>query len=159
MNTLARLLPILIVPLLLVSTIAHAQRAAADNLLDQCAKVNKVLDPKHPTKYAKNEGEAAFSAGQCEGYLQGWVEATDGSYRVSNSGKVILVHVDIDSIKSYWDIAVALRKNINDNPLDKGKTADAVLEKVLFNAGVLHYQEQELPLSISPDQGVAVRDH
>ena len=159
MKALVKMLPTVTLTLLFFSATAGAQRAAADGLLDQCAKVNKVLDPKHPTKYAKNEGEAAFSAGQCEGYLQGWVEATDGSYRVSKTGKVILVHVDIDSIKSYWDIAVALRKNLNDNPLDKGKTADAILEKVLFNAGVLHYEEQHLPVSISPDEGVAVRDH
>ena len=99
----------LLLAALLVSLSANAQRAAADNLLTECQQVSKALDAKHPNQYA-NQGEASFSAGQCEGYLQGWVESADGSYRVTKEGKVILVHVDIGSIKSYWDIAVRCKK-------------------------------------------------
>jgi hypothetical protein len=150
----------LLLAALLVSLSANAQRAAADNLLTECQQVSKALDAKHPNQYAKNQGEASFSAGQCEGYLQGWVESADGSYRVTKEGKVILVHVDIGSIKSYWDIAVALQKNLSDNPLDKGKTADSILEKVLFNAGVLHYEQVKLPVSLTPDtDGVQASEH
>lgn len=111
---------------------AHA--VSASDLSDTCQKAGTAISGKG--KWDGKRPEAIYAAGQCEGFIEGWIAGINGSILNGKNGLVI-VSVREDQIKSMWDIAQALAQHLKDAPLDSGKPADSVLQQILLDSGLI----------------------
>lgn len=107
---------------------------SASDLASVCQKASTAINAKG--KWEGKRPDDVFAVGQCEGFLEGWMEGIDGSILSGKNGPV-LVSVKRDQIHSAWDVAVALIDHVRDTPLDSGKAADTVLQSMLLESGLL----------------------
>jgi hypothetical protein len=119
--------------------------AGATELAARCNKASGILS-KDGKLRKKTETDTGYSAGQCIGYVEGVLDGIDGTDYTSD-GKTFQVRVE--SISNEWDVVAAFLKDLADNPLDKNKTAEAVLLKVLLANGLVASIEKPQVLTTS----------
>lgn len=121
---------------------------SAGDLIAACIKSNKAVDSKG--KYDKKHPDNIYKAGQCSGYIQGWMEGLDRAFLVSTSEKspaIVEVSVKWSEIPDIWKIAAAVQKDLQNTPLDSGKPADTILRKVLVANGLMDLKPYNIPSS------------
>lgn len=94
-------------------------------------------------KTDKLGAEELFRAGQCYGYIRGWMEARDRTQAFVN-GKLYVINV-LDSKLN--DVYLALDKYLREKPLEKGKLADSILFTVFMDNGLIRPE----PLDTKPN--------
>jgi len=118
--------------LLLISLNAPAQ-TTAKAVSDACQKILNAVGSKGATK-GKWDGrrpEDIYASGQCEGFIEGWMDGIDGAILTNDKGPLLL-QVKRSQIADSWTIAAALVKHLSAVPLDAGKPADTVLRNILI---------------------------
>lgn len=122
-------------------TMTASAQITSSSLSDACQKVTSAL--KANGKWDERRPQDIYLAGQCNGFIQGWIEGIDGAILTRNNGYVT-VQVKRSQIKDSWDIATALVKDMREQPLDSGKPADDVLSGILLSSGLLTLTPQFL---------------
>lgn len=123
--------------LLLTSLSAPAQ-TTAKGLSDSCQKILSAVGSKGTTK-GKWDGrrpEDIYSSGQCEGFIEGWMDGIDGAILTKGNTAVVL-QLKRTQITDSWDVAAALVKHLQQVPLDAGKPADEVLRNILVDNNLI----------------------
>lgn len=122
--------------------------AGAQELADQCRKASGIIDNNGKLR-KKSETDTGFAAGQCSGYIQGLLDGIDGT-DYSSSGKTFTIRVEY--ISNNWDVVTAFLNDLTANPLDKNKTAQEVLLKVLVNNGLVASIEKPKQIVTTSEQ-------
>jgi hypothetical protein len=127
--------------------------ASASSLDNECKKVRSAAVKNGKWKKGnKEETEATFDSGQCSGYIQGWLEATDGSIiQGGTNGKLYLVRIDTEHVDT-WKVAEALHNHLAASPLDGDKRADAVLLRLMIDNKLVETTEVLSQTNVTSDQ-------
>lgn len=130
--------------LLMTRAAAHAEGTSAADLVATCGEVSNALSEKG--KYIEAHPKAIYSMGQCEGFLEGWLQGIDGAI-VQSDGKAATLYIRWGELPSMWKIAGALTQHLKETPLDSGKSADSILLKVLRANGLIEVKAFVAPTS------------
>ncbi len=130
--------------MLFINSTANSQVSASD-LSKTCQKASSAISSRG--KWDGKRPDDVYAAGQCEGFIEGWIQGLDGSI-LRQEDKFVIVRIRQDQIKTMWDIAVALVKHLDGNPLDSGKPADTVLQKILLENGLINTEPVFMPTTI-----------
>lgn len=125
------------------TTICPAQQngrsyAGATQLAERCNKASGILERNGKLR-KKTETDTRYAAGQCIGCVQGLLDGIDRTDYTSE-GKTYQVRVENIS---------AFLKDLASNPLDKNKTAQSVLLKVLVNNGLVVSEQKARSITTS----------
>jgi hypothetical protein len=123
-----KLLPALILAIVAMPVVAESGPTAAD-LNTACQKIRGAVNSKG--KWDGKRSEDVYLSGQCEGFIEGWIEGISGSVLPYN-GKPVSVRVKTEQLKDNWTVADALNSHLKAHPLDSGKSADEVLRTILL---------------------------
>jgi len=122
--------------LMTLSSMAYAAVTTAAELSTSCQSASRAVKGKE-SKYDSKHPADIYAAGQCEGYLQGWLEEIDGKAFTQN-GKPVIATVKWSQVpNSMFTIAAALAKHLKDVPLDAGKPAAEVLRDLIYQNDLL----------------------
>jgi hypothetical protein len=123
---------LLALPILLLVSLTAGAQTTAKALSDSCQKILSALGSKGTAKgkWDGNRPEDIYASGQCEGFIEGWMDGIDGAILTNDKGPILL-QIKRSQITDSWDIAAALVKHLNEVPLDAGKPADTVLRNIL----------------------------
>ena len=134
----------LIVICLFVILPCRSNATTAADLVKTCEKVADSSTDKG--KYIQAHSEAIEASGQCEGFIEGWLEGIDGAI-LQLDGKAVVLSIKWSEMPGVWKIYIALRQHLENTPLDSGKSADTVLQKVLRTNGLINLQSFTPPVS------------
>jgi len=134
------------VPLYALFFLAHfpafCAPVSAGDLSSTCQKASRAINSKG--KWEGKRPEDIYGVGQCEGFLEGWVDGIDGTILRGKNG-LLLVSVKRDQIKSMWDIATTLADYLKTHPLESSKPVDSVLQEILQESGLLTARPYQNP--------------
>jgi hypothetical protein len=113
---------------------AHAA-TTAEQLSTVCQNANRSVNSKG--KFDGKRTDDIYAAGQCEGFIEGWLQGIDqGVYTVDSKSYVVTIKWK-ELPPSMFTIGAALTKYLKENPLESGKPADKVLLTVLVKSDLL----------------------
>jgi hypothetical protein len=136
--------------LMLCSFAPLAKATTAGDLVASCEKSLTATNAKG--QYAQKRPDDIYKAGQCSGFIEGWLEGLDGSILTGPSGsgvRLVAVTIKWNEIPGAWKIAAALQKDLQDTPLDSGKSADEILRKILLANGLIEQKPYVVPVGVT----------
>jgi hypothetical protein len=110
------------------------QDASAVNVQTSCGHWAKLKLDKH--KQFKGESDDLYQTGLCVGYFDGLMDGMDGTGGWISDGTTNYFHIKRTAINSTWDVIRSFYDHVDANPLEKGKPAWTVLQKVLTANGL-----------------------
>jgi hypothetical protein len=113
-------------------------QSSAKSLSDTCQKAFSATVTKGSAKARWDERRPndIYAAGQCEGFIEGWMDGIDGAILTKGSTAIVL-QIKRAQITDSWDVANALVKHLQQVPLDGGKPADEVLRNILADNNLI----------------------
>lgn len=123
---------------------AWTQDTSSVNVQTSCAHWGNLhLDKR---KQFKGNSDDLYQTGMCVGYFSGLIDGMDetGGWRFPD-GTTASFRVNRAQIDSTWDVVRAFYKYVDANPLEKGKPAWSVLQKVLTSNKLASFVQTDAP--------------
>jgi hypothetical protein len=147
MENVVKVLVLLLTPCFLVPI---AKATTAGDLVTSCEKSLTAINVKG--QYEQKRPDDIYKAGQCSGFIEGWLEGLDGSILTAPPGsstRLVVVTIKWSAIPDSWKIAAALQKDLRDSPLDSGKSADEILRKILLANELIEQKKYVVPTELT----------